>query len=360
MDRNIIENKKINRLGIFTAGFRWSGSSAVSDWLESFSSVRKPEGCEASNDEIRALNYGMTIFLKIILSKYYVGEKLARYSMCPDKKDWNRFFGDPLYKEKGIFAPFIAAADSFFMTAAASHLTPGLDMYKPLLDLQLGCSYKNDDEYLNVVSDFTEAVRKALKQKYSSWNEVSKDKNLSDAASALFALFYDRYIERGYVPVLDNAISGLNPHFYDLVSSEYFKKKVIIFVVRDPRDQFAEQVRFSAKTFSFMARSFVTDYRKKYEKTSEFVSSMKDSAGSDVYMISFEDFVSNKNGIRDRLKSSLSNYLESFNMNDSFDPSVYSAEKSLKNIGVWKKSGMKKEMEYISRELEQFCKKQAD
>ena len=46
-----MEKKEINRLGIFTAGFRWSGSSAVSDWLESFSAIKKPEGCEAAYDE---------------------------------------------------------------------------------------------------------------------------------------------------------------------------------------------------------------------------------------------------------------------------------------------------------------------
>ena len=360
MDKINNDKKEIERIGIFTAGFRWSGSSAVSDWLESFSVIRKPEGCEASNDEIRALNYGLTIFLKIILSKYYVGEKLARYSMCPDKENWKRFFGDPLYRNKGIFTPFIAAADSFFMSAAASHLTPGLDMYKPLLDLQLGSSYEKDSEYLKAVSDFTEAVRNAVKNKYNTWGEVSKDRSLSGAVSAFFALFYDRYIKRGYVPVLDNAISGLNPHFYDLVSSEYFKKKVIIFVVRDPRDQFAEQVRFSAKTFSFMARRFVSDYRKKYEKTSEFVSSMKDSADSDVYLISFEDFVSNKNNLRGKMESSLSEYLENLNLKNSFDSAVYSAENSFRNIGVWKNSGMKSEMELIGRELKQFCKEQAD
>ena len=176
MDKNKKYNNEINRLGIFTAGFRWSGSSAVSDWLESFSAIRKPEGCEAAYDEIRALNYGLTIFLKTIMRKYYVGEKLARYSMCPDKSEWKRFFGEPLYKSKGIYAPFIAAADSFFMAAAASRLTPGLDMYGPLLERQLGVSYKEDAEYLKIVSNFTEAVRHASKQKYDSWEETSKDK----------------------------------------------------------------------------------------------------------------------------------------------------------------------------------------
>ena len=358
MDNN--NKDKINRIGLFTAGFRWSGSSAVSDWLESFSSVRKPEGCEASNDEIRALNYGLTIFLKIILKKIYVGEKLARYSLCPEKSEWENFFGAPFYKNKGFFSPFIAAADSFFMAAAASHLTPGLDMYKPLLERQLGCSYKDDLQYREAVSSFSEAVRSAVKKRYNSWEEAASDKNLSDSVSALFALFYDRYTDRGYVPVIDNAISGLNPRFFDLVSSEYFPRKVIIFVVRDPRDQFAEQVKFSAKTYSFMAGNFVSDYRKKYRKTEEFVSSMKGSENSDVFMISFEDFVSNENLIRDNLKKTIAGYLENTGMKTDFDSNAYSAEKSYQNIGVWKNSGMKKEMDLISRELKPFLKKQAD
>ena len=360
MDNKINNNNDNQRFGVFTSGFRWSGSSAVSDWLESFSSIRKPEGCESAYDEIRALNYGLTIFLKIIMRKYYVGEQLAKYSMCPEKCEWKRFFGEPLYKSKGCYAPLIAAADSFFMTAAASRLTPGLDKYSPMLEKQLGSSFKEDKEYNAVVLNFTNAVRYASEQKYSTWDEVSGDKNLVSAVSAFISFFYDRYISRGYVPVIDNAISGLNPHFFDLVSPDYFRKKIIIFVVRDPRDQFAEQVKFSAKTFSFMAKHFVSDYRKKYNKTSEFVSSMKNTKDSDVYMLSFEDFVSNKNSTRDNLESSISRHLESFNLKTDFDKTSYSAEYSSKNIGVWKNSGMNKEMDFISRELKSFLKEQAD
>ncbi len=100
------------------------------------------------------------------------------------------------------------------MTAAASRLTPGLDKYSPMLEKQLGCSFKEDQEYSAVVLNFTNAVRYASEQKYSTWNEVSKDKNLISAVSALISIFYDRYLSRGYVPVIDNAISGLNPHFF--------------------------------------------------------------------------------------------------------------------------------------------------
>ena len=360
MNNNKTDNKEKNRLGIFTAGFRWSGSSAVSDWLESFSSIRKPEGCEASYDEIRALNYGFNYFLKIILKNIYIGEKLARYSLCPDKSRWGAFFGSYFYKEKGLFSPAAAVADFLFMVAAKSRLNPGLDKYGELLNTQLGTDYLNDSEYLETVKRFTESVRNAVRKKPSDWSEIASDRELSDSSSALFALFYDRYYIRGYIPVMDNAISGLNPHFFDLINSAHFSRKIIIFVVRDPRDQFAELVKFSAKTFSFMVKNFIYDYEKKQKKISEYISSMKNDTSSDVNLISFEDFVCNSSGIRDNLKKTLADSMNEYEINYSFDNKVYSAENSLKNIGVWKKSGLNREMELISKKLKPFLKEQAD
>ena len=47
------------RLGIFVAGFRWSGSGAVSDWMAGRAALRQAPNSEASFGEIRAINYGL-------------------------------------------------------------------------------------------------------------------------------------------------------------------------------------------------------------------------------------------------------------------------------------------------------------
>ena len=353
------ENNKLQRLGVFTAGFRWSGSSAVSDWLESFSAVKKPEGCEASNDEIRALNYGLTIFLKQINKRFFVGEKLARYSLYPDDKGWGNVFGRPLSSGKGIFYPLILLGDDFFMQAAKNHLTPGLDRYTPLLDSQLGTDYRRDAEYIESVKYFNEAVRKISAKHPASWNDVKGDPDLSDAVSSLFALFYDRYFKRGYVPVFDNAISGLTPQFFDLLDEKHFRTKVIIFVVRDPRDQFAEQVRYSAKTWSFMAGNFISDYKKKYQMTKEYVESAGKASDRVVRLVSFEDFVYNTDNTRSEFEDILFSQINESGINTVFDKNRYSPERSMKNIGIWKEAGMKKEMKKITENLFPFLKEQA-
>jgi len=345
------------RLGIFTAGFRWSGSSALSDWLESFSSVRKPPGCQAAYDEIRALNYGLTLLIKAVEKTPLCGEQLSRYSMYPDKSRWNSIFGKPL-------SPKTVYTDALYMAVAKGRLNPGLESYGPLLSTSLGRDYRSDTEYIKTISNLTEAAR-GLIRKYPgrrSWESVAGDKDFSASVSALLALFYERLISSGAVPVFDNAISALNPFFFDLVETSVFHAQLIMFVKRDPRDQFAELVKYSAKTFSFMVRSFIKDYRRNITRAVNYAAGAGDlpASGKIIRLIDFEDFVYDTSGIRTELGSVLSGLLSDFSFPADFDPFFFKPEKSKINIGIWKNSGMKKEMDLIKKSLPEFLRPESD
>ncbi len=354
-------NKDINyagrRLGIFTAGFRWSGSSALSDWLESFSSVRKPPGCQAAYDEIRALNYGLTLVIKAVEKTPLYGEQLSRYSMYPDKSRWNSIFGKPLSLKT-------VCTDALFMTAAKGKLNPGLESYGPLLSTSLGRDYRSDTEYIKTIGNLTEAARSLIK-KYPgrrSWEAVAGDKDFSSSVSAFLGLFYERLSSSGVVPVFDNAISALNPRFFDLVENSVFPVQLIMFVKRDPRDQFAELVKYSAKTFSFMVRSFIKDYRRNITRSLNYtsISGGRPDSGKIIRLIDFEDFVYDTSGIRREMGSVLSGLLSDFSFSADFDPRFFNPEKSKPNIGIWKNSGMKKEMDLIKKSLPEFLRPESD
>ena len=354
------------RLGIFTAGFRWSGSSALSDWLESFSSVRKPPGCKAANDEIRALNYGLTLLVKQVEKTRLYSEQLSRYSMFPDKSRWNTVFGRPLTADKGALSQVIKLADSLFMAAAKGRLNPGIDSYGPLLSTSLGRDYRDDREYIEALHTLNEAARHVITKHPGrrSWETISADREFSAAVSGFFALFYDRLSQSGAVPVFDNAFSALNPRYFDLVESNAFPRQLIMLVKRDPRDQFAELVKYSTKTFSFMVRGFIRDYKKIVTGAVNYVDTTaadsRASSGKVIKLIDFEDFVYDSSGIRSEIESRLSDMLTDFSYPADFNPHFYDPEKSKPNIGLWKKSGLKREMNLIINSLPEYLRPEAD
>ena len=354
MEKNTLTN---NRVGLFISGFRWSGSSAVSDWLESFSAIRKPPDSIIANDEIRALNYGLTFFLKAAEKSLLYGEKLARYSMWPEKKMWKTVFGKPLALERGALSLPLYFLDTLFMAAAKKRLNPGIDAYEKLLCSNLNVrDYRLDTEYLERLRELTEAVRYAVKVSSPSWSSLKEDRKLKSAVSGFLVLFYDRLGSSESIPLFDNAFSGLTPRFFDLVGINHFRHQLIIFVVRDPRDQFAEQVRYSTKTFPFMARKFASDYRLLLQGAKEYAVSCVDVPGRTVKIISFEDFVLDRDNTRSDLKMLVGKYLDQAFIKYSFDNVRYDPEKSRQNIGLWKTSAMKKELALVEKMLPEYIR----
>ena len=352
------------RLGIFLSGFRWSGSSAVSDWLEIFSILKKPENTETANDEIRALNYGLTFLLKSLEKPLFTRETLARLTMYPDRAGWNEVFGKPLSAERGFISPVLRLLDCIFMALASGRLNPPPDSYGYLLKQSLYRDFRSDTEYREALASLAMALRDSLKNPSpgrDSRDSLESFGSLKKSVSSLLALFYDRMMkEKGNILVFDNAVSGLNPRYYHLVDRESFDTQLIIFVMRDPRDQFAEQVKYSTRTFPFMVPGFVSDYLKLAARTEKYVSELSALPGRTVRLINFEDFVCDTGGTRTGLKQLISKMLDSTGFEWCFNPDAYSADESKKNTGVWKQSSMKREIKYIEKKLAPFLREQAD
>ncbi len=346
-----------SRMGIFVAGYRWSGSSAVGDWLEDYRCLSRPPGTGVSDGEVKALNYGLQNLLLIAEGKNLLGEHLARCALCPDKSLWPEVLGPPLLHESGLAARSAALFDRALMLGARKFLRPGLAHYPVLLREHLGKDHAQDHEYLETVSRLVQTLRQNLSSITSSGSEQEL---LSQAASKFIALFYDRQLQlTGTLPVFDNAIAGANCRYFSLLHEGIFPKQAIFLVRRDPRDQFAEQVRFSARTCSWMIRRFVRQYLDNHSCTMRFIKAQKDNPGKIVRLIPFESFVLDP-GFRADLSSDLEKMMARCSFSVARQENCFDPEQSRGNIGVWKQSGFKSQVEFISRELRPFLRPEAD
>ena len=197
------------------------------------------------------------------------------------------------------------------------------------------------------------------------------DNAVRHSASMLLSLFYQRLSRNGKVLIFDNAISGINPEHFKLLDSSLFPGQIIIFVRRDPRDQFAELVKYSGSTFSFSVGKFIRQYRHTQEKTSKYI---EEASGQDqgcarfIRQVSFEDFVLNTDNVRTRLKDDLQEFWKPFGIKEikewskgSSDLEVadgmnalFNPEKSKVNIGIWRSAGLSRQMQRITKELSEF------
>ncbi|OHD14705.1 MAG: hypothetical protein A2Z96_05825 [Spirochaetes bacterium GWB1_48_6] len=158
------------------------------------------------------------------------------------------------------------------------------------------------------------------------------------------------------IPIFDNAFSGINPDLFRLLSPELFSRKVLLLVRRDPRDQFADLVRYSGSTYPWNVRSFIKQYRIAQYRTAQFLERMRDEPGTMVRLLGFEEFVLDSSGARTALQADLRLFWEQ----DGFGPSglwgqgAFHPEISAKNIGLWQESRHHGAMKLISRELREY------
>ncbi len=372
------EIKTGSRLGIFIAGYRWSGSGAVSDWLAGHSGLCRVEGSEAAFGEIRAINYGLRFLVQTAAGRIRYGERLGRWALCPDPELWGRVLGSPLTRERGRFAGLYTFADALYFMAARFHIIPRVTKYKQLLDAQLGMDFREDKEYLFCVETLADSLRSymhRIKEEKSKSDPEDND-DVVEAASSLLSLFHRRLSENGRVLIFDNAISGLYPESFGLVSSSIFPGQIIIFVRRDPRDQFAELVKYSGSTFPWSVGKFIRQYRATQERTKKFVENISVKAPEQqdpnnsilIRQVSFEDFVLDRNNVRTRLKEDLQIFWKAFGIStngkwleaDTGDKtgdgmnSLFNADRSKLNIGIWRNSKLKKQMNRITAELSDY------
>lgn len=367
------EIKTGSRLGIFIAGYRWSGSGAVSDWLAGHDGLCRVEGSEAAFGEIRALNYGLRYLLQTAAGHIRYGERLGRWALCPDPELWDDILGSPLTRERGKLSVLYTLADALYFTAASYHIIPRVTKYKQLLDAQLGMDFRSDKEYLDIIHNLTTSLQNYMSHKNKKRTSTGPEDNDSIrlSASMLLSLFYQRLSRNGKVLIFDNAISGINPEHFKLLDPYMFPGQIIIFVRRDPRDQFAELVKYSGSTFSFSVGKFIRQYRHTQAKTRQYIDEVNGQNQNNIRFIrqvSFEDFVLNTGNLRTRLKDDLQEFWKPFGikeiknwskgspnvevsdgMNNLFNPG-----KSMVNIGIWRSSGLHRQMNRISNELSEF------
>jgi hypothetical protein len=352
-------------LGLFVGGFRWSGSGAVSDWLAGHQGLCQLEGCEASFGEIRAINYGLRYLAQTAAGTVPWGERLGRWALCPEPRLWKKVLGTPLTARRGPASALYSLADRAFTSAARFRIIPGLPIYKPLLDTQLGRDFTQDAEYLNLVSAYAASLHGYLDSKGSQGPEAFppwQNPAVRKAASAVLGLFYRRLTREGRVPIFDNAFSGLNPELLELARGGVFKRKLLLLVRRDPRDQFVDLVRFSGSTFSWSVGGFIRQYRKAQEKTARFLAGLAETKDKDkdgpelVRVVGFEEFVLDRNGARTALQTELCDFWSKDGCGPAGNwlPGSFRPEQSARNIGLWRASALKGAIQRICRELPEF------
>lgn len=378
IDYHMSNVDKNTGLAVFTAGYRWSGSGAVSDWLGGHEDLCRVNGSEAAFGEIRAVNYGLRYLVQTAAGRIPYGERLGRWALCPEPEMWPEILGGTLTRERGALSGLYALVDYVYFTAARFHVIPRVTKYKQMLDTQLGMDFRNDEEYLQLVTDLNGALREYMRrkreEKYSFGPEHDEPVRL--AASRILSLFYRRLGQDGRVLIFDNAISGLNPELFHLLHPSYFSGQVIIFVRRDPRDQFAELVKYSGSTFSWSVGKFIRQYRNLQEKGKMFLDSVSpetssmDESGCSRFIrqVSFEAFVLDKDDTRTRLKEDLQEFWASYGIKYVKDWSegssdvelvdgangLFNPEKSKVNIGIWRNAGLTRQMQRISNELSEY------
>lgn len=346
-------------LGLFVGGFRWSGSGAVSDWLAGHEGLSQLKGCEASFGEIRAINYGLRYLAQTAAGTVSWGERLGRWALCPDPRLWGKVLGDSLTARRGPLSSLYFLADLAFTSAARFRIIPGLRFYKPLLDTQLGMDFTQDSEYLSAVSAYATSLHGYLDRKAGTSLPGSapwQDKEVQKAASSVISLFYHRLTRDGRLPIFDNAFSGLNPELFGLLSGNVFRKKVLLLVRRDPRDQFVDLVRCSGSTFSWTVSSFIRQYRSAQAKTASFLAEMDGDGSCLVRVLGFEDFVLDTGGARTALQAELLDFWagEGQGPSGAWLAGSFRPEQSAANIGLWRTAGMSRAIKIISRELPEF------
>lgn len=140
--------------------------------------------------------------------------------------------------------------------------------------------------------------------------------------------------------VMHNAFEPFNPQR----SLKYFKKGKAIVVDRDPRDNFIQASNWPPLKVS--VEVFVKRYRIYRMATEKFRKEEKN-----VLRIKFEDLVLNYGSM---LRSIIAFLEEDEGIHqypkEYFDPAI-----SIKNIGLWKRHHDKSEIDYIYKELKEYC-----
>ena len=170
----------------------------------------------------------------------------------------------------------------------------------------------------------------------------------------LLTLFSRRIARDGRALIFDNAFSGLYPELFHIIDPDAFPVRIILFVRRDPRDQFAELLEFSRGTFPFMANQFIRRYRAQQDRTQQFIEEYSRDKRAIVRLIDFESFVFDDNSCRTTLKKEIETLLSANGISGTWSPKKFIPEDSQQNTGVWSRSRYSREIGCIAQSLPDF------
>ena len=344
------------RLGFFVSGFRWSGSSAVSDWLYGYDSLARPAGSALSQGEVRALNYGVQALTLVAEHRIVFGERLARWALYPDPRGWGEIFGRTLYRSRGWRGSRDRIVDTTILLLLQGKLRPRLDRYREILDEHLNSDALHDSEYLHAVRSLVAALQRMVDD---GAMDVRDRTDVAAAFSRLFALFHDRLATGRGLPVFDNSIAGMNAHLHALIGTDAFDKRLIYLVHRDPRDQFAEQVKHSVRTLPYMVGKFIRDYHANVRAANALVERLRGRADASVRLVPFEEFVYSDE-LRAKLADEVERALTAHDLATNYESGSFVPERSRRNIGAWKRAGLDRQMARISAALSDHLRPEAD
>lgn len=351
-------------LGIFVGGFRWSGSGAVSDWLGGHENINLIKNSAASFGEIRALNYGVRYLTQTAMKIIPWGETLGRWAICPSPDLWKKTLGPTLTSRRNSLAPIYSLADFLFTSIARFHIIPGVHAYKTLLDAQIGGDFRKNSAYLQAVSDFSMALHAYMREndKTEFPQKPWENPHVARCASKIISLFFNSLSENGTIPLFDNTFSGINPDLFKLIVPELFSKKIFILVRRDPRDQFADLVKYSGATYFWNINSFIHGYRRSQKTISEFLRTYGNETQTLIRLINFEDFILDTAHTRSKFQQELLTFWNSDEAmrNKKWTSGSFQPEESAKNIGLWHRAGLPNSIKKITKELPEFLVKEAD
>jgi hypothetical protein len=333
---------------VFLCGFGWSGSSAVADWLYDSGKFSQP-GIE---QEILPISFGLCRALNAAEANYHLDTVLSAFALLPD----NHLFKTQLKKNlpKSSLPLLLTLSLSWIQflifRSARRKLTNRMDL---ALSALLSGDFRKSEGYISDVSGFFDILDQIRQSGDSPETKSSISESLTKYFTSILLRLTNAHGGADNIVTLDNAISGYFLRYFKYVDFSNFRRAHIITISRDPRDQFIDRVACSLKTTRFSHKEFVRDYKAHQVAIESLEDHCRRAPNVSIINVRFEDFVINANSVRDCVWKALSESL-GIEHDHSSHSNKFNPEKSVKNIGIWKQSKLKRQLLYISHELQPF------
>lgn len=336
-----------DRIGVFVCGSGFSGSSAVTDWLCDSSAFYYIPG-----QEIKAVGRGAIGLLNFRGAKKRRGLYQAKRALYPDPSSWSDVHLNSGWLRTSWRSP--ADIEDMIYTAVSDIARTCLNRVVKLntkepaetkLSAALGKPFLEDHEFRIKVNDFAIACER---------NPHMNDEIVMDKFSSIISHFHDAWRENG-IPVFDNIIFRSNIRYIKHIGSPQFKRKLVFFVYRDPRDQYAEIVKGNYLPL-LRLRKFCESYKRVLT-----VASQEENKQNDTTMwiaIPFEDFLLNDKNLRIRIEKHISDFLKyEIPLEPAKGPLFHPI---ISNVGKWKTILARRQARTLENELGQFFNHLAD